>query len=555
MIIGEAACEFADKADVCIVGAGPVGIALALECERLGLRVTLLESGSDGFDADAQALARTEIVDPGRHATSDLAVRRGLGGTSALWSGRCLPYDDIDFERRAHVAESGWPSELRAIDRYYSSAARLLDCGKPVFRVPASAAPSEEVQLDTLERWSRQTNIGTLHAERLAKSTAIRVHLKCTAVELKLDADGQRLDALVVASGDERWLVSADHYVLACGGIECTRLLLHTQTNWPRKFGGVDGPLGRYYQGHVTGWMSDIVFNDRAVIDDFDYVQDAQGYYSRRRLTLSAEAQRRHQLLNSYFLPDNPSLYDPRHGSGILSLLYLMLAYEPLGQRLISEAVRLKLVGPGQRRTGAHLRNILADLPGTTRSALSMVRRRFLQPARKPGFIDNRGNRYKLYYHGEHAPNADSRVRLSGQRDALGLPRMIVDLRFSAMDVESVIRSHQVVDGWLQRKGIGRLEYFDAPEGRVARVLEQATDGFHQVGLTRMSTSPSQGVVDVNCKVHDLHNLFVASTSVLPTSSSANPTFVAVAMAVRLAEHLRSRLAGAPLAAASISMD
>lgn len=554
MIVSETESAFAEKADVCIVGAGPVGIALALECERLGLSVTLLESGSDGFDADAQALSIAEIADPKHHAPSHLSVRRGLGGTSAIWSGRCLPYDPIDFERRDYVPGSGWPSELAHIDRYYGSAALYLDCGTPNFRAPSDGNRGEEVELDSLERWSRQLNMGVLHAERLTKSSAVRLHLKCTAVDLALDSDGQRVDGLVVACGDARRLVRAHHYVLACGGIECTRLLLHAQTTWPRKFGGVDGPLGRYYQGHATGWMADIVFADRAIIDGFDYVQDAEGYYSRRRMTISAETQRKHRLLNSYFLPDNPSLYDPRHGSGILSLIYLMLAFEPLGQRLISEAVRLKLVGAGPRQVGAHLANILTDLPGTARSALSMVRRRFLQPARKPGFIDNRGSRYKLYFHGEHAPNPDSRVRLSGQRDALGLPRVVVDLRFAAQDVDSVIRSHQVLDAWLRRTGAGRLEYFDAPEGRAARVMEQATDGFHQVGLTRMSASPSQGVVDSDCKVHDLHNLSIASSSVFPTSSSANPTFVAVALAVRLAEHLKARLGAAPSPVRTVSV-
>lgn len=551
MVLTEGTCEFAERADVCVVGAGPVGIALALECERLGLRVTVLESGSDGFDAEAQALSTAEIVDPGRHAPSALAVRRGLGGTSALWSGRCVPYDGIDFDQRGHVAESGWPLGPQDVEPYYAEAAAYLDCGAPTFRAPAAtvtAEPSEEVRLDSLERWSRKANMGVFHAERLARSTAVRLYLKCTVVDLKFAADGQRLEGLVVACGGQRRLVAAHHYVLACGGIECARLLLHAQTAWPRKFGGVDGPLGRYYQGHLTGWMADIVFRDQAIITDFDYFQGDNGYYSRRRLTLGAEAQCRHRLLNSYFVPDNPALHDHRHRSGILSLLYLLLTCKPIGRKLLSEALRLKLIGCGPRHYGAHLGNILADLPGTALAAASIVRRRFLQPARKPGFIDHRGRRYRLYYHGEHAPNADSRVRLSGQRDALGLPRLSVDLRFAAMDAESIIRSHAVVDAWLRRREIGGLDYFDPPEQRMARVMGQAHDGFHQIGLTRMSRSPGRGVVDVDCKVHDADNLFVAGSAVFPTSGSANPTFLAVALAVRLAHHLHAGLSRAPSA-------
>ena len=244
MILDDGGRGILERADVCIVGAGPVGIALALECERRGLSVTLLESGSDGFDADAQALSTMEIVDPRHHAPSDLAIRRALGGTSLIWCGRCVPYDDIDFERREHVAESGWPIEHHDIARYYAIAttARMrrqslvrqsqLDCGKPVFRAPAEGGggSSEGVRLDSLERWCRQINSRLAHSHRLTESANLRIHLKCTAVDFKFADDGQRLEGVVVASGDARRLVTAHHYVLAGGGIECARLLLHAQT-------------------------------------------------------------------------------------------------------------------------------------------------------------------------------------------------------------------------------------------------------------------------------------------------------------------------------------
>jgi GMC oxidoreductase len=426
--------------------------------------------------------------------------------------------------------------------RYYAMASNQLDCGKPVFRAPAEAegGPSEEVHLDSLERWCRQTNSRLFHSHRLAASANLRIHLRCTAVDFKFADDGQRLEGVVVASGDARRLVTAHHYVLAGGGIECARLLLKAQTTWPRKFGGVNGPLGRFYQGHIFGRIADIVFSDRAIGGSFDYFQDEEGFYTRRRITIDAETQRRHRLLNTAFLPDNPWFYDHRHGSGILSFIYLLLAYEPIGRRLLPEAIRLQQIGPENRQYLPHLGNILADLPGTTLSAIRIARQRFLQSTRKPGFLDNRTNRHPLYYHGEHAPNPNSRVRLSGERDALGLPRAVVDLRFTDVDANSVVESHALLDAWLRRKGIGRLDYFDAAEERSTRVLEQACDGYHQIGLTRMSSSPRQGIVDGNCRVHDVDNLFVASSSVFPTSGQANPTFLAVAMAARLAEHIEA---------------
>ena len=83
------------RADVAVVGAGPVGMKLALDLADAGIDVMLVESGREGTDKPAQALGDAEIVDPARHAPMDLAVRRGLGGTSALWGGRAGAFDRL----------------------------------------------------------------------------------------------------------------------------------------------------------------------------------------------------------------------------------------------------------------------------------------------------------------------------------------------------------------------------------------------------------------------------------------------------------------------------
>ncbi|MEW5716878.1 GMC family oxidoreductase, partial [Pseudomonas sp. SB113] len=127
---------------------------------------------------------------------------------------------------------------------------------------------------------------------------------------------------------------------------------------------------------------------------------------------------------------------------------------------------------------------------------------------------------------------------LSEREDGAALPRLSVDFHFQKQDVESVVRSHEIIDEWLQSEGIGRLHYLTAPERRDEAVLNQALDGYHQIGLTRMSESQSTGVVDRNCRVHDVANLFVAGSSVFPTAGQANPTLPAVALALRLADHL-----------------
>ena len=102
------------RADVCVVGAGPAGIALALALSGRGLSVLLLEAGRRPQDPLAQALYEGELANP-QHSPPHRYRMRGLGGSSTRWGGRCMPFDPIDFERRDWVAAPGWKNPARRI--------------------------------------------------------------------------------------------------------------------------------------------------------------------------------------------------------------------------------------------------------------------------------------------------------------------------------------------------------------------------------------------------------------------------------------------------------
>ncbi|MFB9949562.1 GMC family oxidoreductase [Rhizobium puerariae] len=113
-------------------------------------------------------------------------------------------------------------------------------------------------------------------------------------------------------------------------------------------------------------------------------------------------------------------------------------------------------------------------------------------------------------------------------------------------DLASVLTSHEILDAWLRRNGLGRLEYLHDDEARRQAVLNQAFDGYHQIGLSRMAETPADGVADANCRVHGIANLYLAGSCLFPTGGHANPTLPAVALALRLAEHLKDAVAGTP---------
>ncbi|SED62122.1 Choline dehydrogenase [Rhizobiales bacterium GAS191] len=523
--------------DVCVIGSGPVGISLALELERLGRSVLLLESGGEAQEAEAQALSDAHIVDPARHDDMRIAVARRLGGTSNLWGGRCLPFDPIDFEPRAIVGGALWPIGFEDIAPHIAAATRYACAGAPLFALDDAHPPSGDFSISSLERWSRNRRLQIAHRQALAASSKIDLRLHATLVGL--DWSERRIAGLKVATRDGRRIaVPVGNVVLAMGGLESTRLLLNEQRRSAGLFGGPDGPLGRYYMGHMIGEIADIVFASEAVDRLFEYEIDAHASYVRRRFTPTPQAQRQHGLLNIALWPVVPQISDARHGDGFLSSIALALSIRPLGRRLIAEAIRKRHIPDGMARL-PHLMNLVRDLPQTALAVPLLLWNRYLASIPVPGFYKrNAGRRYGLSYHSEQAPSARSRVRLARDSDPTGLPRLEIDLRFAEADADSVVRCHDLLASWLERTRLGRIEFRHQPDERRARVLAQASHGTHQIGTARMARSHEEGVVDQDLRVFDAENLYVASSAVLPTSGQANPTLTVMALAMRLAAKL-----------------
>jgi choline dehydrogenase-like flavoprotein len=525
--------------ELCVVGTGPVGMALALEFDRRGREVLVLEAGDKEMGAASGEASRARIVDPLRHAPMEIAVVRALGGTSWTWGGRCVAFDPVDWMPRDFLGHARWPISAEEVRPYYKRATEYLLCGSDAFTVPYKRELAHGLTLDRVERWARNPRVILEHRERMLKSEHIRLSLNSTVTGIHLSTEGARATGLAVATPGGARTVRARQIVLAMGGIETTRLLLHTQRRWPAHFGGVDGPLGRYYMGHISGKIASIQFSAPEVIRDLDFKLDDSGAYYRRRFVLSSEVQIQNRLLNTAFWPDNPPLYDPAHRSGVLSAVFLALAFPPVGRRLLPEAIRLAHTGPRPYRLAEHLRNAVVGIPRGVTDMYRIVNDRFVKKPRKPGFIvPNRGGKYALHYHAEQVPQCDSRITLDDELDPFGVPRAVIDLRFSDQDVESVIASHRLMDDALRANEIGRLEYWYPAEQLPEKVYAQAADGFHQTGTTRMGNDPATSVVGPDLQVHGLNNLYIASSSVFPTTGQANSTLLAVALGVRLAERL-----------------
>jgi choline dehydrogenase-like flavoprotein len=538
-----------ERTDVAIVGAGPAGIVLALELAAHGLAVVLLESGGDSPDEDAQRLGDALLADE-HHVAMDLATRRQLGGASNIWGGRCVPFDPVDFEQRDVTGSVSWPVAYEEIAPFFGRACEWMRCGRPVFsawesdelagRALVPGLKDGEVKASDLERWSLPTNFAREYGERLRAEPRVRLveHATCTRITRGEDGTVSGLEA--ARPGGEGFTVEANRYVLAAGGLESTRLLMASE------IGDHSGHLGRWYMAHAECRIGQVRFSTPPDETIHGHELDTDGVYVRRRFTFTPELQLEHGLPNTAMWLVNPKISDASHGNGILSFVYLVLA-SPFGRYAVAEGIRQAHVGGARASSAwAHLRNVIRGLPATVAFAFRFGYQRYLKRGRKvPGFfVRSASGTYPLVYHAEHVPRYGSHVRLSSERDELGVPRLETHLSFDPSEAEAAIRAHERLDTWLRRQGLGHAELTAPDPARSA--LEQFFGGYHQAGTTRMSTDPGDGVVDPDLAVHGVANLFVASSSTFVTSSQANSTFMIVAFALRLADHLAAQSTTAP---------
>ncbi len=536
------------ESDVCVVGAGAAGITLALGLLDSGLDVLMLESGGLEFEKTLQSLYDGEVVDERLHSPPDRYRQRRFGGTTTIWGGRCVPFDPIDFEARDFIPSSGWPLDFATVLPFYRQANSLCEAGTFSYRADEAfdrpLAPmlagfsSDNFSSDTLERFGCPTDFGRRYSHKLNAARNVRVLLHASVTHIQLDDTGRRTVSLAVANlQGKKFTIRARRFVLATGGLEVPRLLLASRDVHPAGVGNFHDVVGRYYMCHLAGTIGRIKINGELRNAWHGYDVSNEGVYCRRRLALRPEVQRSLQLGNFIARLHHPRITDPAHQNAVLSLLYLakfVISYE-YGKRLHGDD------SSSVRRWFNHLWNVASRPDEALGFAWHMLRDRTLAERKFPSIIvRSKANLFSLDFHAEQQPNPASRITLSGRSDSFGMPRIKIDWRYTPGDVDTVSRALALLRDDFRRSGIGTFEY---DSGSVeAEMTRYGAYGGHHIGTARMGSDSRHSVVDSDCRVHEVGNLYIAGSAVFPTSSQANPTLTITALALRLAAHLsRSR--------------
>jgi choline dehydrogenase-like flavoprotein len=539
--------EAALSCQLCIVGAGAAGIAIALDMIGRGVDVVVLEAGGLSAESATQDLYAGTVVDERLHSPPVRYRQRTFGGTTTIWGGRCVPFDEIDFQARDYVPHSGWPIERAELMPFYPNANRLCEAGEFIydageaFRQPLppmiAGFDCTHFSADTLERFSCPTNFGRRYLRKLSAARNLRVLLHANVTAIELNGAGDHVSRLSARNlQGKRCTVTAQRFVLAAGGLEVARLMLANRDVHPRGIGNQHDLVGRYYMCHVAGTIGRIRIDGALDRVHHGYDISDEGVYCRRRLALRASAQRAQQLGNFVARLHHPRITDPAHRNAVLSLLYLakfLIPYE-YGKRLHGDddaAVRSWI---------GHLRNVATGPFDAAAFAWHMLRDRMLAERKFPSIIiRSKANLYSLDFHAEQQPNPNSRVTLSEELDPLRMARIKIDWRYTAGDVDTVRGALQLLAGDIRRSGVGSFEY--DPASVEAEMTRYGAYGGHHMGTARMGSDPRSSVVDSDCRVHGIDNLYIAGAATFPTSSQANPTLTVVALALRLAAHLYAR--------------
>lgn len=547
--------------DLCIVGAGPAGLTLALQFLDARTRVCLVESGDLGPRPEVEALSQFENAGA-RRAPVEVVRARGFGGTSALWSGRCGVLDAIDYQRRSWLPYSGWPIRPADLEPFLNRAGMILGLGPALYhgigrdlllrgKDPAPWDPrllqpviwqfsrhdlhgdaplNDFVQegVEGAEHIGMLQHSGAPEARRLGPlawpllraADNMTVLLNATAVSVDATANGAAAEGVTVASFDgRRARIRARRVVLACGGIDNARLLLVSRDACPQGLANGHGVVGRFLTDHP--FWSIAAYDgsgDRSFRRQFQglwlHGRGARPIYS-AGVRLSPELQLREGLLNC-------------------AVHLAEIGDQPAPVSRLGQALRLAR----RRQFG---REMAGEIAAALRRPADLgrgIRDRYIR--RRPPL--SLPDRVLIGAVAEQAPDPDSRVTLSVERDALGLPRARIDWRISDREFQTVRRMAQVLGEEMRRVGFAAPDFAPWLEDCAGAFREEIHDMAHPMGATRMSEDPTEGVVDADCRAHGVEGLYIAGSSVFPTSGHMNPTLTIVALSLRLADHLRAAL-------------
>ncbi|HET6569468.1 MAG TPA: GMC family oxidoreductase [Rhodothermales bacterium] len=492
------------EGDICIVGAGAAGITMAREWIGTPYKVLLLEGGGFNYEYEMQELYRGDIVGQ-RYYPLETARLHYFGGTTGHWAGWCSLFEEIDFQKRDWVPHSGWPIRRSDLDPYYPRAQPIVELGPYDYDAAHYEAQGPEMArlpLDESKVWPKMwqfsppTRFGTKYRDEIVGAQNVHLFTYADVVDVEANEGVSNIRQLHLRTLEgKEYRAKARYYILACGAMQNARLLLASNKQAPKGLGNDNDLVGRFFMEHLEVPSAQLTLAAPRPMKLYLWVPG--GTKARAELAITAEEQRRQRILNCT-LSLSPGVEDVEQSDRIASFTENNARYRD----------RSWNTGDGPHFDFAHQRQ------------------------------------YGMMARLEQAPNPNSRITLSDEKDALGMPRVKLDWELTPLDRRSIRTTVEIVAREMGRTGLGRVQIDDwLLEPDDAPWPTALAAGWHHMGTVRMHEDPKQGVVDAHQKMHGVDNLYIASTAVYTTAGEVNPTLTLIALTLRLSDYLKQVVA------------
>lgn len=513
------------NSDVLIVGAGVAGLVLADSLRGSGLTVDILEAGGASLEPESQALYEAEIVGIPHCGTTEGRFRV-YGGSSSRWGGQLLPLPPSDFIERAHIRNSGWPIKFEHLSPYLMRSESLLKVNHLPFDTclldylphPLPALKSDQLRL-RFSKWApfHSRNLAKTLGKRCQSDPNIRIFLHACVTAIKLHEDGRHVDRLLAATPDGGLFPFVGRQVvISAGTIETCRLLLASSDVHHLGIANQYDQLGRWFHDHLSVKAATLhPVRRREFLKKF-----SPWFIGGTRHSVKFESTEAWQAHNHCLNVMGHLVFQAPENSGFAWIRQQLLARQT-----------------GDNTLQAIARPSFADLPS---EILDLIYLGWKRSVRARRWCPTNAQ-ITLSIDTEQQPSPTSRISISTNRDALGMPKAVVDWQWGEAERHTFSSFKNLFHSEWKAWNYGDIrwsETFEPGTGWDRRV----SDIYHLMGGTRMHNDPKQGIVDENLRVHGIHNLSVASLSVFPTGGSSNPTFTLMMMTLRLSDRLRNNL-------------
>jgi choline dehydrogenase-like flavoprotein len=504
------------EGDICIVGAGAAGISIAMEFINTPYKVILLEGGGFEYEERIQELYGGTTTGQPYYPIKSSELHY-FGGTTGHWGGMCSLFDPIAFQKRAWVDKSGWPITQETLIPYYDRAHVNLDLDIFEFNLEywqkkdptlVSLPFNEDTVWTKVWKFSPPTRFGKKYKEAIVNSKNIHLYTYANMVDITANDNLSSIKTVTVKNyTGKSQQVAAKYFVIACAGIQNARVLLAANKQNAKGIGNENDLVGRYFMEHLELKSAELWLKEKNELKLYINASPRiQG-----EIAIMPEKQAEFKILNGIV-----SFTPLEYAKKMPSYINVWSTADP---RVNQKQVDKAMYRAGGNRITRFFDSFKSEQSKQMHQAFQMTMRL------------------------EQAPNPMSRVTLLEEKDELGMPRANLNWAFTSLERKSIRKIYEIIGQQAGATGVGRVKLLDELwDDQINSLPKSTSGGWHHMGTTRMSEDPKDGVVDKDCKVHSINNLFIAGASCFPTGAGVNPTFTIVALSIRLADHIKQEL-------------